>query len=400
MRKEKLKSQKAAISIFVVVAMLFFLVTIMGLFMITSKRAQTQTESFGMIQDQYYEEGEETEKYFSKIATSSEIIPIYSKEQFWSIGTGTKVEIEGKIYTFSDTAQYQLQNDIILNISIQEDFPIVDASKIDNNNYEIYYFYNDNYYVLATGNTGDLYINGKYFNYKNNLSKNLGYVTDGLVLHYDGIKNSGTEHNSDATTWKDLSGNGNDGKLVGGSWQDNHLTLDGTNYVQAVKNNPVFNGIDGSPDMTVEVISKKTVRSYGDLIAFTHVPDKGRFYMDLWSAREDNRAYEILYYYKDGSFLNQISYTDIPLNTINSISYGKQSTRYFSYVNGMQKDSRNSNESIGWKNNDLYIGRSINDDYGYFFIGEVYSVRIYNRTLTEAEIKQNYEIDKERFNIE
>ena len=52
MRKEKLKSQKAAISIFVVVAMLFFLVTIMGLFMITSKRAQTQTESFGMIQDQ------------------------------------------------------------------------------------------------------------------------------------------------------------------------------------------------------------------------------------------------------------------------------------------------------------------------------------------------------------
>ncbi len=148
MRKEKLKSQKAAISIFVVVAMLFFLVTIMGLFMITSKRAQTQTESFGMIQDQYYEEGEETEKYFSKIATSSEIIPIYSKEQFWSIGTGTKVEIEGKIYTFSDTAQYQLQNDIIINI--KTDLARVEFKEpaINKNNHKILYYYEDNYYTL------------------------------------------------------------------------------------------------------------------------------------------------------------------------------------------------------------------------------------------------------------
>ena len=32
--------------------------------------------------------------------------------------------------------------------------------------------------------------------------------------------------------------------------------------------------------------------------------------------------------------------------------------------------------------------------------GTVYSVRIYNRALTEEEIKQNYEIDKQKYGIE
>ena len=32
--------------------------------------------------------------------------------------------------------------------------------------------------------------------------------------------------------------------------------------------------------------------------------------------------------------------------------------------------------------------------------GTIYSVRIYNRALTEEEIKQNYEIDKQKYSIE
>ena len=31
--------------------------------------------------------------------------------------------------------------------------------------------------------------------------------------------------------------------------------------------------------------------------------------------------------------------------------------------------------------------------------GIIYSVRIYNRVLSDDEIKQNYEVDKKRFNI-
>jgi len=35
-----------------------------------------------------------------------------------------------------------------------------------------------------------------------------------------------------------------------------------------------------------------------------------------------------------------------------------------------------------------------------YYLGNIYSVRIYNRALTEKEIKHNASFDKQRFNIE
>ena len=37
---------------------------------------------------------------------------------------------------------------------------------------------------------------------------------------------------------------------------------------------------------------------------------------------------------------------------------------------------------------------------GYYFNGKIYSTRVYNRGLTENEILNNYNFDKEEFNIE
>ena len=101
MRKLNGKSQKGAISVFVMIAMVFFLVTIMGIYMISSKRAQIQTESVGLAQNKYYQEGEEQEIYDAKIAKEEEMIPIYTKEQLWSIGEEKSIVIEGKVYDFS-----------------------------------------------------------------------------------------------------------------------------------------------------------------------------------------------------------------------------------------------------------------------------------------------------------
>ena len=43
-----------------------------------------------------------------------------------------------------------------------------------------------------------------------------------------------------------------------------------------------------------------------------------------------------------------------------------------------------------------YIGRRSNGNY---FYGKIYSIRIYNRTLTEAEILANQNVDNLRFNL-
>ena len=36
---------------------------------------------------------------------------------------------------------------------------------------------------------------------------------------------------------------------------------------------------------------------------------------------------------------------------------------------------------------------------GSYFVGDMYSVRLYNRALTNVEVEQNYNVDKKRFNI-
>ena len=59
--------------------------------------------------------------------------------------------------------------------------------------------------------------------------KDTGYVSDGLVLYLDGINNTGNGHDSNATTWKDLSGNNNDGTLNIANWTENSFKSDSTN---------------------------------------------------------------------------------------------------------------------------------------------------------------------------
>ncbi len=150
MIEKRKKSQKGAISIFVMLAMMFFLITIMGIYSISAKRAQTQTESIGFMQKQYYNEIEN-----DKIADSTEMIPLYTKEQFWSVGNGGNVEIDGKIYDFSQANlnQYELKNDIVINLQTDlknaqfKDNLLFGDNTIQTNNCEVLYYYKGNYYV-------------------------------------------------------------------------------------------------------------------------------------------------------------------------------------------------------------------------------------------------------------
>ncbi len=157
------KNQNGAISVFVVVTMLFFLLTIVGIYTIASRRAQTQTESVELIKEKYYTEGEEQALYQQKISNATTNLPIYTKEQLWSVGTGKKVEIEGTVYTFAAAATYDLKNDIVINLD--DSLKIGDTSKVNRNGYEIYYYNPDNnlYYNLSDSSSYDLQKNGYYF---------------------------------------------------------------------------------------------------------------------------------------------------------------------------------------------------------------------------------------------
>ena len=150
MKKYDSKKQAGAISVFVMMAMLFFLFTIIGVYAIGSKRAQTQTESLKIAKEKFYSENA-MDTYEKKMALSNETIPIYTKEQLWTVGSDKKVEIEGKVYTFSAGAKYELKNDIIMNIETDLKNAIFkeNDNKIVKNNFKMLYYYQDNYYRVV-----------------------------------------------------------------------------------------------------------------------------------------------------------------------------------------------------------------------------------------------------------
>lgn len=178
MKKNNYKNSNGAISVFVLMSMLFFLFVTIGVFSIISKRAQTQTESLTDLKEKYYNEGIENTIIGNRIAISDDLIPIYNSEQLLSIGVNNKeIEIDGKIYDFSqsDYSKYELKNDIIIDKSL------VSTTILSNNNY------ND----LNRGNFEILYydsveINDVGYDYYYQVARESNLGTD--VTDYNGFK--------------------------------------------------------------------------------------------------------------------------------------------------------------------------------------------------------------------
>ena len=247
----------------------------------------------------------------------------------------------------------------------------------------------------------------------NVVTKNIGYVKDGLIVYYDGINNTGNGHDSHATIWKDLSESNNDITLYNfnnnkeSGWVPDGILLDGIDDYM-YRENPLYN--KSSTNITVEVISEKTKSKYGSVLNFGTITNK-RHFLEIWTSEIDdgtNRCYTICHY--PGMIYN-IPTSELNLNQLNSISYGTNNKETYIYKDGKQINKKTIPEGTdtSWgSHNGLYLGREylyaengeiINGAHCYF-AGKIKSVRIYNRSLTEEEIQNNYKIDNYRYKIE
>ncbi|HOA32621.1 MAG TPA: hypothetical protein PKM70_11945, partial [Clostridia bacterium] len=80
-----------------------------------------------------------------------------------------------------------------------------------------------------------------------------GYVTDGLVGFFDGSNNQGNKHDKQSTTWKDLSGTGNDITVKLDDkckWNDNGYFNDSTRIYLPQALTDLIN----SNEFTVEIV--------------------------------------------------------------------------------------------------------------------------------------------------
>ena len=117
-------------------------------------------------------------------------------------------------------------------------------------------------------------------------------------------------------------------------------------------------------------------------------------YGSLWISSANSLRYETA----DGSANNLYQGLELNSDDVNKkylMTNVRNDKNYKTYnlMNLLDEDTVTWNART--PNPAIFIGGST-----YYFNGEIYSIRVYNKALTEDEILHNYNYDKEKFNLE
>lgn len=219
-------------------------------------------------------------------------------------------------------------------------------------------------------------------------------VTNGLVLSLDAAdKNSYPES---GTTWTDLSGNSNNGTLINSptfsTTNGGIFTFNGTNQYASVLNTTGINFTLACWINTTATSLTGTQAYEGNGIIWSDVPGTAS---DFVLAILNNRI--SWFTGNPDSSLNG----SIIINTgawfyITAVRNGSSSSKQV-YVNGISEGSTSATSAALTANPNISIGANSGDSR--YFNGKIANTQIYNRVLTLAEIQQNYNATKSRFNL-
>ena len=195
------------------------------------------------------------------------------------------------------------------------------------------------------------------------------YVQDGLVLHLDGKQKGNT-----ADAWTSLVGSAVFTNH-GATFNADNVEFDGTDdYL----NNTTFSSpLSGAGTIEV-VLDDETFGTKLSLVFMSKTKGglgfgKNASKHTLWSCGSASRAK--------------------PVATLAKASFSVSNVR--KYQNGVSMTTSGS-DYWGNQNTTNWIGRR---NTGNYFKGKIYSIRIYNKQLTEAEVMQNLSVDNLRFNL-
>lgn len=240
-------------------------------------------------------------------------------------------------------------------------------------------------------------------------------VTDGLVLYVDPGNNK--SYVSGSTTIADLSGENNNGTLANGvAYTDDNmgsLIFDGVNdYISISSNFNSFGNIIGN-GFTIELWMKTTSNVYSQILGTTNNGNSVNISISTnrgVSSRDNlNSPGATQFYLRDvnGAFLVGYITTNIYDGLWHNIKWRIVDTTssYFDcYVDGvLQQINYTDQETLtSWSNFDfsLLIGCLNNRGTASAFSNiEIAKTSIYNRALTEAEIKQSFNALRGRFGL-
>lgn len=232
------------------------------------------------------------------------------------------------------------------------------------------------------------------------------YVKDGLILHYDGLNNTGSGHDNTATTWYDLSKNGNHATLTGfentteSGWSDDGLVCNGTNnkFLNSTIN------LEENTSLTVSntICLNKYVTFYSsNHCILTSMSGWRNFVFHLWYGNSSTKLIDGRIYiggnYTEGGETCRFE----PSEMANyKMQLGKKDNIVYNY-DGQTKIAKlyinseliaSETHTAGHRGiQDIKSGIGNNITY--------YNIKVYNRALTDAEVEQNYNEDKTRFGL-
>ena len=212
------------------------------------------------------------------------------------------------------------------------------------------------------------------------------YVQDGLVGWYDGFNNTGENHNYETGTWTDLTGNNTTGATISGAtWTPNGLSFDGDDIVNM---NTIL--MPETANFSIEIVCSLNKNSTGQ-------------YYILGQNSSSAPAYRVgmLYDPTNGlgvfsSMYNQYTSYKPKVDEKVAITYRRNGTNLDMWING-NKLMENSIENFKIYQTNTILGRW--GTKSYYLNGVIYSVRNYNKALSDTEIQQNYNVDKLRFDM-
>ena len=219
-------------------------------------------------------------------------------------------------------------------------------------------------------------------------------VTDGLVLALDAGNTK--SYPGSGSTWTDTSGNDNDGTLTNSpSYSDGAIDFDGTDDYVDFGSQITMSRAGATCDFWInrDTTSRKSLLTYQANSYISHV----EVYTNKLITETKNNC---------NTF-------DSPTFTFSSgkwyhICFKFDSNRSYWYVNG---ESIGETPGYGYDNCDTNTNPGeLLDDFDFRYIGEntAYSghydgkmsnLKVYNRALTDAEVKQNFNALRGRFGI-
>lgn len=216
-------------------------------------------------------------------------------------------------------------------------------------------------------------------------------VTNGLVLHLDA--GSRMSYTSGSTTWRDLSGNANDGTLTNGPGFDS-----------AQQGSIFFDGVNDFVTGSIPTLSSWTMtfwyKSYNISSAAVYYPfscnavvnvnqSSGIGFGGTFSSSTINR-----WYFYDSVYTFSNVNTSIVINQWYNLVVTKTGTSYNLYTNGVLSIS-----GTGYNLNLTLYNLGRRGDAAWYVSGSIAQASIYNRALSQAEITQNYNALKSRFGL-